>query len=78
MKRWLIVAALVALTVGFLWQYSVSMRQADQIDAMCRKVERMQRDADYWPALIRSELLRMEMRLRAWMEARDGVEERER
>jgi len=68
------IAVLVAVVAaGFLWLWAVCDRQADQIDDMGAEVERLRQDSDFWPALIRVELLKMEMRLRAWMEERDGA-----
>ena len=74
----MVIAALVVAAAGFVWLYCVCERQARQIDAMSVEVEQLRRDSEFWPVVVRVELLRMEMRLRAWMEARDGAEERER
>jgi len=60
---------------GCAWLWCVCDLQADQIDAMGREIERIRHDSEYWPTLVRAELLAMEMRLRAWMEARDGAED---
>lgn len=74
MTLWIVAAVAVALC-GWL---ALTVRdQAQKIESMGREIERLRHDADFWPQLVRTELLRFEVRLRAWMEERDGDEERE-
>ena len=61
----MVIAALVVAAAGFVWLYCGCERQARQIDAMSVEVEQLRRDSEYWPVVVRAELLRMEMRLRA-------------
>jgi len=64
---------LAVVFCGFVWLWIVCDRQADQIEAQGRELQRLNVDKNFWPVLLRTELLRMEMRLRAWMEERDGA-----
>jgi len=69
----MVIVALALCAAGYVWVWLVCDSQADQIDEMSQEIETLRHDSEYWPTLIRAELLRMEMRLRAWMEERDGA-----
>lgn len=73
--KWLVIAAVLLAAAGSIVLLSMRVgAQADEIEGLRRQVEGMRRDSEYWPALIRVEMLRMEARLKAWL--RDGEERR--
>jgi len=73
--KWLVVACLALAAAGSIVLLSLRVgEQASEIDCLREQVEGMRRDAEFRPALIRTELLRMEARLRAWWI--DGAEKR--
>ena len=70
----MVIVALLMCAAGYVWVWCVCDSQADQIEAMSREMDRLRHAADFWPAMLRAELIALEMRLRAWMESRNGAE----
>ena len=76
--KWLVCAVLGAVAVaGVVWLSLTVADQTRQIDAMSREIDGLRRDSEYWPALVRAEFLRLEVRLRKLMEEWHGDCKRE-
>ena len=76
--KWIVYLAFGAVAVAGIVCLSLTVAdQTRQIDAMSREIDGLRRDAEFWPALVRAEFLRLEVRLRKLMEEWHGDCKRE-
>ena len=65
--KWLVCVIMALAAIGAVAAMSCRIaEQSDEIEAMDKEIHALRHDAEFWPALIRVELVRMEARLKAW------------
>ena len=75
MKHWIVVLVLAALAIGFLWQCSVSARQADEIERAHNEIVDLRRTQveQKWflQTLLRMEFRHFEDHMKEWFDGRE-------